>query len=111
MKILMVENHAVFARTVIGQFLGDHDVDLVATIDAARISISSAAYQAVLVDYDLDDGKGDVVVRALIAQRFVEPIVVISSHDDGNDALVRAGATIVCRKTRFHTIAETLAGR
>lgn len=111
MRVLMVENHAIFARTVITQFLGDHDVDLVPTIGAARASIVGTPYEAVLVDYDLDDGKGDAFVRSLVEVGFSGPIIAISSHEEGNSALVQAGATAVCKKTKFHNIAAVLQRR
>ena len=108
MRILMVENHAVFARTVAGHFLSAHEVDVVPTIARARDQVQRTRYDAVLVDYDLDDGKGDQLVALLVRQRFAGKIVAISAHDDGNDALQRAGASHVCPKGKFATITAVL---
>ncbi len=65
MNILYVENHRIFAENVTRQFLSQHRVTLVPSLSAARQAISSGAFDLFLVDYDLDDGKGDVLVREL----------------------------------------------
>jgi DNA-binding response OmpR family regulator len=109
MKILFVENHEAFARTVVELFLAGHDVTHVTTVGAARGALG-AAFDAALVDYDLPDGKGTEVVRALHAARFAGPVVAVSSRDEGNDELRSAGATATCRKADFRTIAAVLAG-
>jgi DNA-binding response OmpR family regulator len=105
----MVENHTVFARTVVGHFLSDHDVSVVPSVAAAKAILACESYDAVLVDYDLDDGKGDDVVGWLRARSFGGLIVAISSHEDGNAALVVAGAHAVCSKTKFHTIRDVIS--
>lgn len=107
MRLLMVENHAVFAATVTQTFLGAHQVTVVPSIAAARATLS-AGYDAVLVDYDLDDGKGDALVRDLVASGFAGRIIAISSHEAGNQALLSAGAHASCPKTRFNEIARWL---
>jgi DNA-binding NarL/FixJ family response regulator len=110
MRILMVENHAVFARTVIEQFLASHEVRVVTTIAAARNALAVTQYDALLVDYDLDDGKGDVLIRSLVETHppFLGRVIAISAHPEGNTALTSAGAHAVCPKTKFHTIAHVL---
>jgi DNA-binding response OmpR family regulator len=67
MKILFVENHAVFAANVVREFLSRHAVTVVPSIAAARQARVAASFDVVLVDYDLDDGKGDEFVRELCA--------------------------------------------
>jgi DNA-binding response OmpR family regulator len=108
---LLVENHATFAEIVTRQFLGGHDVRVVPSLAAARSELLAGAFDAVLVDYDLDDGKGDVLVRELIAERFAGRIVGISSHLDGNQALLAAGAHASCPKTKFGEISAVLEAR
>jgi CheY-like chemotaxis protein len=108
-RLLYVENHAVFAETVIEQFLDDHDVTLCASIAAARAAIDDAPpFDAVLLDYDLDDGKGDALAEHLRRSGFRGRIIAVSSHDEGNAAILRAGADVVCAKTSFERIAGTL---
>lgn len=62
----------------------------------------------VLCDYDLDDGKGDEFVRECRGStrtgRPCLPIIAVSSHETGNAALVRAGASAVCSKMEFERI-------
>lgn len=89
MKILYVENHAIFAAQVCQRFLSNHAVTLVSNLAAARRALAAEAFELLQVDYDLDDGKGDEFVRAC---RVLHPnlkIIAVSSHDMGNAALVR----------------------
>lgn len=109
MRILFVENHDVFAATVVGEFLAEHDVVIVPTVDAAQAELEAGTYDAALVDYDLDDQKGDELVRRLRAAGSKILVVAVSSHADGNDALVRAGADAICRKMDFASISRVLA--
>jgi hypothetical protein len=41
MRILFVENHQVFAETVIGEFLAAHDVSVVPTVSAAEVMVNA----------------------------------------------------------------------
>ncbi|WP_146647221.1 response regulator [Labilithrix luteola] len=107
MKLLFVENHRVFAQTVIDQFLANHEVVLVTTIAEAKRRLSHA-FDAVLVDYDLPDGKGTEVVRALRAIGFGGKIVAVSSREEGNEELRSAGATAICSKKDFRAIGAAL---
>ena len=62
MKILFIENHAVFANTVIQAFLGTHQVKVVADMQSALNELqSNTLYELALIDYDLDDCKGDEI--------------------------------------------------
>lgn len=74
----------------------------------AREQLRAGAFDAVLVDFDLDDGKGDVLVRELKDTRFSGRIVGISSHEQGNAALLAAGAHASCPKSAFAHISERL---
>ena len=104
MNILFVENHGVFAATVIRQFLSQHSVTVVASLSAARRTLADAAFDLLLVDYDLDDGKGDELVKELQASGSAVKVVGVSSHDEGNTALLQAGAVTICSKTEFDRI-------
>jgi DNA-binding response OmpR family regulator len=108
-KILFVENHATFAQTVTEAFLGEHDVVLCPSLAAAREAFRTNAFDAALVDFDLDDGKGDVFVRELVAGNFAGTIIAVSSHEFGNDALVSAGAHAKCPKANFADIGRLIA--
>ncbi len=109
MNILYLENHAVLAAQVCQQFLSAHTVRVVPTLAAARDALGAANYDLLIVDYDLDDGKGDELVRAC---RILHPslkIIAGSAHEAGNSALVKAGASAVCGKMEFDRIAEVIA--
>jgi DNA-binding response OmpR family regulator len=108
MKVLFVENHDVFAQTVVGKFLADHDVTVVPSVGAARAELENRTYDVALVDYDLDDDKGDEFVRGLRAAGSRILVIAVSSHAEGNDALVRAGADAICRKMDFASISGVL---
>ena len=106
-RLLFVEKDAVFARVVVQEFLAEHDVTVVATI-AGALRVLDEPFDAVLVDYDLDDGKGTAVVQALRRRGFGGRIVGVSSHEPGNAALVAAGADDACSKMGFDEIGRHL---
>jgi DNA-binding NarL/FixJ family response regulator len=108
-RILWVENHAVFARIAVRQFLADHAVTIVPSLADARRLLENTGFDAVLLDYDLDDGKGVTLLECL-AKLPVQPVVVATSaHDAGNEALVAAGADVACPKGRFTEIDAVLS--
>lgn len=101
LTILYVENHPTFAQVVIASFLEDYAVTVVPSLAAARAALEAAAFDVLLVDYDLDDGKGAELVRELRRAEYRGLIVAASAHEEGNTELVRAGANAVCAKTQF----------
>ncbi|MBN9520959.1 response regulator [bacterium] len=108
MRILWVENHAVFVRVAGKQFLSAHDLTVVPSVAAAKAALLAAAFDVVLTDYDLDDGKGTEVV-ALVRHLDPRPrVAAVSAHEDGNAALLAAGADAACPKTRFAGIEAAL---
>lgn len=108
MRILFVDNHPEFTAVVVATFLAADAVVVVPTIAGAKEQFASASFDVVLVDYDLDDGKGDELVRWLRATTAVR-IVAVSARDHGNEALVAAGADAVCAKIHFSRIQSVLA--
>jgi len=108
MKILFLENHTVFAQQVIQRFLNAHRVTIVPGLEAARAALRAESFDLLLSDYDLDDGKGDIFVRECHAAQPGMPIIAVSSHDAGNAALLRAGASAVCSKMEFERIEEVI---
>jgi DNA-binding NarL/FixJ family response regulator len=107
-KILYLENHAIFAQQVISQFLKSHQVAVVPGPAAARQALASENFDLVLCDYDLDDGKGDEFVHECRAAHPRLQILAVSSHEPGNAALVKAGASAVCSKMEFQRIEEVI---
>ena len=70
--------------------------------------IDGQEYDLLLVDYDLDDGKGDQVVRFARRRRSEIKIIGVSSHEEGNQALQFAGADTICSKLEFDGIATVI---
>jgi len=108
MKILFVDNHSDFVRTVRKAFLADHEVTVESTVEGARQAAAAVVFDVAMVDYDLDDGKGDAFVAWLRENQPNVPIVAVSSHDQGNAALLRAGALTTCAKLDFRRIGDVL---
>lgn len=108
-RVLFVDNHPEFTNVVIRQFLRAHDVTVVATIAAAKLALASGDFDVALVDYDLDDGKGDDLVRWMHAERPAVPAIGVSARSDGNDALLAAGVRAVCPKVAFAGIGTAIA--
>lgn len=105
--ILWVENDRRFTE-VARHMLADNHVTVVTSVADAGSALAAGVYEIIIVDYDLDDGKG-VDVVALI--NHIEPrpfVVAASSHTRGNDALTAAGANAVCSKLHFHQIMQVL---
>jgi DNA-binding response OmpR family regulator len=108
-RILFVDNHPEFTEVVIRQFLGSHEVTVVPTLAGAKRALATAEYDVALVDYDLDDGKGDELVRWLHAEGLRVPTIAVSARSEGNDALLAAGVRAVCPKIAFSGIGATIA--
>ena len=83
MRILYLENHAVFAANVIGQFLARHSVLVATSLADASRALATGSFDLLLVDYDLDDGKGDALVKELYASSRPMLAIGVSSHDEG----------------------------
>jgi len=108
MKILFVENHPVFVQQVTTLFLAKHQVTVVPSLSGARASLAAQKYDLLLVDYDLDDGKGEELVRELRASDSDIRIIGVSARDEGNESLLKAGANAICSKMDFDRIEELI---
>jgi DNA-binding response OmpR family regulator len=109
MRILFVEDQRIFAETVASQFLSAHHVDIAESIAAARAALlASPPYDVALIDYDLPDGKGTVLVRHLRTTGFRGRIIAVSAKDDGNRELRAEGAHDTCKKAELQGIAGVL---
>ncbi len=108
LKILYVENHPLFAKTVVTQFLVSHEVLVVPSIAEARQALQKKAYDLALVDFDLDDGKGAELVEQIHMEFPELRIIGVSAHAAGNEALLRAGANAICGKMEFDRIESVI---
>jgi DNA-binding response OmpR family regulator len=107
-KILYVENHPRFAVIVVRRFLAAHQVTLVPGLEEARAALARERFDVVLLDYDLDDGKGVVLVEELRRQAGRPLLIAASSHAEGNERLLQAGVDAACGKMDFARIEELL---
>lgn len=108
MDILYVENHAGFAKSVIQMFLHEHKVTVCPTVVEAIVHLKQSDWDVVIVDYDLDDGKGDQVAQFAKDLQPKPRIIAASSHERGNRAILDAGADAICSKMKFRDIANFL---
>jgi CheY-like chemotaxis protein len=90
------------------QLLSAHDLTVVPSVASARTALAEQAFDAVLVDYDLDDGKGVELVEFIRQLPVPLPIVATSAHADGNATMLAAGADVACPKTCFSDIEAVL---
>jgi hypothetical protein len=86
-------------------------VTVVPSLGAAREALGKVEFGVVLVDFDLDDGKGTELGRELVVEPRRPFVVAVSAHADGNAALVAAGADAACGKMEFARIADILRTR
>ena len=108
MQILIVEDNEAFFEAVKKEFFEQDEVVRVCSVKKAQEITNYEAFECILVDYDLTDGKGDAVVKHIRAAKSSIPIIAISSHEAGNTALVAAGAVAVCPKMEFRKIRKVI---
>lgn len=97
-RLLYIETRARFAKVVCREYLADADVTVVPSIAEAVRAATSRSFDAILADYDLEDGNGTALVQMLRAKGVKAPIIAVSAHEFGNQAMLRAGADAVCEK-------------
>ncbi len=104
MDILFVENHRTFVEIVTNKFLSEYKVTVTPSIKEALDEFNRKTYEIVLSDYDLDDGKGDELIKEIRSINDNVKIIAVSSHEKGNNALLKAGADSICSKMNFSKI-------
>lgn len=95
MRILMIEDDAVLGAAVRDQVTADgHSLDWVTRLDAARDALAVVAYDLVLLDLMLPDGRGIAFLRALREQGSVTPVMILTALDQVSDRIegLNAGA-------------------
>jgi CheY-like chemotaxis protein len=106
--LLWVENHPHFTRIAGRQFLAAHTVTVAPSLTETRRLLAEQTFDAILLDYDLDDGKGTDLFAVLAEMPHRPPVIAVSSHDAGNEALLRAGAIAACGKMQFAGIGAAI---
>jgi len=74
----------------------------------AKALLAAEEFDAVLLDYDLQDGKGIELFPTLDVLGIRPIVIATSSHARGNHKLREAGAAFVCAKKEFANIEAAL---
>jgi two-component system OmpR family response regulator len=95
MRILLIEDDMVLGAAVRDQIAADgHSVDWVSRLDSARDHLVVAAYDLVLLDLMLPDGRGIPFLRGLRVQGNASPVIILTALDQISDRIegLNAGA-------------------
>ena len=114
LRILYVEDRAEFAASVISRFLSQHSVTVALSLVEARRALAGGGFDLLLIDYDLDDGKGDTLIREMRGAGESMPALGISSHNEGCQAMLQAGAAAVFGKRlidQIQRVIDVVSGR
>ena len=95
MRILLIEDDTVLGPAVRDQIAGDgQSVDWVTRLDAAGDAMAGVAYDLVLLDLMLPDGRGIGFLKRLRARGDVTPVIILTALDHVSDRIegLNAGA-------------------
>lgn len=95
MRVLLIEDDAILGAAVRDHIVGDsHSVDWVGRLDRAAEHLDSAAYDLVLLDLMLPDGRGIAFLRDLRRKGCVTPVIILTALDQISDRIegLNAGA-------------------
>lgn len=109
-RLLYVETRARFAQVVCREYLAGADVTVVSSLAEAERAATQRSFDAILADYDVKDGNGTELVRRLREKGIKAPIVAVSAHEFGNQAMLRAGADAICEKMNLERLQGVLEG-
>jgi len=95
MRILLIEDDTVLGAAVRDQIAASgQSVDWVTRLDAAGDAMTGAAYDLLLLDLMLPDGRGITFLRSLRASGDVTPVIILTALDQISDRIegLNAGA-------------------
>lgn len=95
MRILLIEDDLVLGAAVRDQIAADgHSLDWVTRLDGARDHLAVAAYDLLLLDLMLPDGRGIPFLRGLRSQGNASPVIILTALDQISDRIegLNAGA-------------------
>ncbi|MDX5362070.1 MAG: response regulator transcription factor [Alphaproteobacteria bacterium] len=95
MRILLIEDDALLGAAVRDQVSADgHAVDWSRRIDEAEASVAGVAYDLILLDLMLPDGRGLDFLRARRRAGDVTPVIILTARDRISDRIegLNAGA-------------------
>lgn len=95
MRILLIEDDTILGAAIRDQLVCDgHSADWVGRLDVARDHVRSAAYDLLLLDLMLPDGRGIGFLRELRARGDATPVIILTALDQLSDRIggLNAGA-------------------
>ena len=95
MRVLLIEDDTVLGAAVRDQIVADgHSIDWATRLDGAREYLDVAAYDLILLDLMLPDGRGQPFLRALRKLGDVTPVIILTAMDQISDRIegLNAGA-------------------
>ncbi len=95
MRILLIEDDTVLGAAVRDQIVADgHSVDWTMRLDTAEDHVKGAAYDLILLDLMLPDGRGLSFLRGLRTQGDTTPVIILTALDQVSDRIegLNAGA-------------------
>ncbi len=95
MRVLLIEDDTVLGAAVRDQIVADgHSIDWAVRLDSARDYLDVAAYDLILLDLMLPDGRGQPFLRALRKRGDVTPVIILTAMDQISDRIegLNAGA-------------------
>ncbi|WP_415182996.1 response regulator [Phaeovulum sp.] len=95
MRILLIEDDTVLGSAIHDQIAGDgQSVDWVTRLDLARDALTGVAYDLLLLDLMLPDGRGIPFLKGLRARGDVTPVIIMTALDQISDRIdgLNAGA-------------------
>lgn len=95
MRILLIEDDTVLGTAVRDQIAGDgHSVDWMQRLDKASAAISTTAYDLILLDLMLPDGRGISFLKSLRSRGDTSPVIILTALDQVSDRIegLNAGA-------------------
>ncbi|SHF43585.1 two-component system, OmpR family, response regulator [Litoreibacter ascidiaceicola] len=95
MRVLLIEDDTVLGDAVRDQIAADgHSIDWAMRLDGAGEYLDVAAYDLILLDLMLPDGRGQPFLRALRKKGDVTPVIILTALDQISDRIegLNAGA-------------------
>ncbi len=95
MRVLLIEDDTVIGSAVREQIIeSGHSVDWAQRLDGAQEALATAAYDLILLDLMLPDGRGVGFLKALRARGAQVPVLIMTALDQISDRIegLNAGA-------------------
>ncbi|MBL0164221.1 MAG: response regulator transcription factor [Xanthomonadales bacterium] len=95
MRVLLIEDNADLGQAVREQIADDgHAVDWVQRLDHAQLAVQTTAYDLILLDLILPDGRGIDFLRKRRASGYATPVIILTARDQLSDRIegLNAGA-------------------